>query len=56
MANLGEWPQHCTGQAAAGEVIIPAGSSQHVFNLMAATAALSRTPRLVSKACNMVNA
>ncbi len=49
MANLGEWPQHCTGQAAAGEVTIAAGFSQHVVNLMAAMAALNRISLLASK-------
>ena len=56
MANLGEWPQHYTGQAAVGELTISAGFSQHLLNLMAATAALSRMPLLASKDCNTVNA
>lgn len=56
MADLGEWPQHCTGQAAAGEVTIPAGFSHNLINLRAATVELSRIPFLASKACSMKNA
>ena len=60
MANLGEWPQHCSGQAAAGELSVPAGVNQ--LKILSQHFALlngchhCRMPLLTSKTRNVVNA